>query len=178
MAKVKGKFISLAVSLMGAYKEAQAKADEYIFKQTNLHYNKLDQEGWYDTKIFAHAMDAYAKASPTGDRAYVTLGQKVYPTIKKTSGLPPTLKTPLDYILFEAEGFKANHKGNGLKPRKFIKKDEGDVIVEAEAPDYSCKLYKGVFLGILEMAGINTGKVEQTKCTTKGDATCEFHITW
>ena len=178
MAQMKGKFIGLAVSLMGTYKEAQAKADEYIFKNKKLHYKELDQEGWYDTKIFAHAMDAYAKASPTGDRAYVTLGQKVYPTIKKSTGLPPTLKTPLDFILFEAEGFKLNHQGTDVKQRKFIQKTDKHVIVEAEAPNYSCKLNKGVYMGILAMCGVTTEKVEQTKCKSNGDGTCEFHITW
>ena len=50
--------------------------------------------------------------------------------------------------------------------------------MEAPAPGYDCRLYEGVYLGILEMIGIRSGKVTQEKCQRKGDHTCEFHIKW
>lgn len=178
MAQVKGKFIQLAGYLMALYKDAQQKADDFLKSKVGKSFNELDPEGFYDAKIFDVFMKEYAKASPTNDKAIVTLGKKVYPTIQKTSGLPDALKTPLDYILFEAEGFLLNHKGADVTPRKFLKKEEKNVIIEAKAPGYDCKLYEGVFLGILEMCGVKTGKVSQVKCIKNGDHTCEFHITW
>jgi hypothetical protein len=103
---------------------------------------------------------------------------KIYPSIKTAGGLPPALNRPLDLIKFEAEGFLAHHRGADVKPRKFIKAVEHDVVVEAPAPGYNSRLYEGVFLGILEMCGVMTGKVEQTRCQEKGDNTSEFHIMW
>ncbi len=92
--------------------------------------------------------------------------------------MPPNLKTPLDFIKFEAEGFLANHRGSDVRPRKITKAQDKDVIIEAPAPGYHSKLFVGVYLGILEMCGIKTGKVDQTKSQEKGDSTSEFHITW
>jgi hypothetical protein len=170
MAEVKGKFIQLAADLMGAYPKAVDKADAFMKGLTGKTSRDLDPEGWYDTKIFAAFMDAYIEASVTGERALVTLGKKVYPKIKKTSGLPPHLKTPLDFIKFEADGFLANHRGNDVKPRTFVKAIEGHVVVNAPAPGYHPRLFEGVYLGILEMAGVKTGN-----CVMKGT---EFEITW
>ena len=99
----------------------------------------------------------------SGERAIVTLGRNVYPTIKKTSGLPPEIKTVLDLLVFEARGFELNHRGADVKPRKFIMKEDKHVIIQAPAPGYSQKLYDGVYLGILQMYGINNGKVIMTK---------------
>lgn len=174
MAQVKGKFITLAGTLMGLYKENQEKADQMLFESTGKHYNELDPEGWYDAKIFDTFMQEYAKGSPSGEQAIVTLGRKVYPTIEKTSGLPENIQSPLDLILFEAEGFKQNHQGPEVKPRVFVKKEDGHVIVKAPAPGYSQKLYEGVFQGILEMKGVKNGKVVMTK----GAPDFEYEITW
>lgn len=81
----------------------------------------------------------------------------VYPTIKRTAGLPPSLKTPLDFLKFEAEGLLANHRGADVRPRKFMKAVDREVVVDAPAPDERSKLYEGVFLGILEITGVKTG---------------------
>ena len=77
-------------------------------------------------------------------------------------------------IVFEAKGFELNHQGADVIPRKFIKIEEGYVIVQAPAPGYSQKLYEGVFLGILQMFWIKTGKVVMTK----GAPLFEYEITW
>jgi predicted hydrocarbon binding protein len=37
---------------------------------------------------------------------------------------------------------------------------------------------EGVFLGAVEIAGVKNAKVEQTKCVHKGDAVCEYRISW
>jgi hypothetical protein len=174
MAEVKGKFITLAGSLMGLYKENQRRADEQLFQATGKHYAELDPEAWYDTRLFDIFMKEYAKGSPAGERAIVTLGRNVYPTIKKTSGLPPEIKTVLDSLVFEAKGFELNHRGADVKPRKFIKKEDKHIIVQAPAPGYSQKLFEGVFLGIIQMYGINNGKV----IMTKGAPEFEYDITW
>lgn len=176
MAKIKGKFITLTVALMTLYKEAQNEAKEILTQKFGT--SSLDPEEFYDTSIWNQIMEKYATSSPTGDRAYLTLGRKIYPTIDKTVGLPENLKTPLDLIVFEGEGFELNHSGEGVIPRTWIKKEDGHVIVEAPAPGYNCKLYEGVFLGILEMKNVTDGKVEQKKCMHNGENTCEFHITW
>ena len=171
MAKVKGKFISLACSLMSMYPEEQIKADEYLKKETNLGWIELDPEGWYETKIFNEVMELYAKSSLTGSNAIITLGKKVYPTIKRTAGIPDNIKTPSDFIKYEAEGFLLNHQGDDVIPRKILKEADKEIVVQAPAPGYNELLYQGVFLGILEMCGITTGKVENT-----GNST--FKITW
>jgi len=174
MAEVKGKFISLAGSLMSFYKEPLKKADDELFRIVGKHWNELDPEGWYDTKLFNSFMENYASGSPSGEKAIITLGTMVYPTIQQTVGLPPDLETPLDFIIFEAKGFELNHRGSDVKPRKFIKKEDKHVIVQAPAPGYNQKLYEGVFLGILNMCGIKNGKVEMTK----GAPFFEYEIQW
>jgi hypothetical protein len=178
LAEVKGRFITLTGTLMSLYPRQLDQADTLLMVKCGKHWNELDPEGWYDTSSWGVFMDAYAKASVSGDRALVTLGRKVYPTIQKAGGLPQALTTPLDLIRYEAQGFLADHRGADVKPRKFIKAVDHDVVVEASAPGYSSRLYEGVFLGILEICGVAAGKVEQTKSQEKGDPTSEFHITW
>lgn len=178
MAQVKGKFITLTGQLMSLYPDYLNLADSVIFSKLNKHWNQLDPEGWYDTSLFNLFMNTYAKASPCSDSAIVNVGKHVYPLIKRTAGLPSNLLTPLDYIKYEADGFLANHKGGDVVPRRIIKAVDRDVIIEACAPGYNSILYVGVYLGILTMCGIKTGKVEQTKSQEKGDKVSEFHITW
>lgn len=176
MANVKGKFIKLSGSLMSLSKHDKALdfCDKILYEKLGKHWYQLDGEAWYDTKIFNGFMVNYGKASPMGEEAIVLLGKKVYPTIRHSVGLPPEIKSALDLILFEAEGYKMNHEGNDVKPRKFIKQEDGHVIVQAPAPGYSQKLYEGVYLGILEMFNITTGKVE----LKKGAPEFEYEITW
>jgi hypothetical protein len=177
MAESKGKFISLAGALMSLYEDKLEAADRYCVRVTGKHYNDLDPEGWYGTDVINAFMEKYCEGSPTGERAIITLGRKIYPRIKRTVGLPE-FKSPLEAIIFEAEGFLDNHRGSDVVPRKFLRKEEGLVIVEAPAPGYDCLLYEGVYLGILEMTGVATGTCKQTRCVKKGDPTCEFRIEW
>ena len=163
MAEVKGKFIMLCGSLMSLYKKQLEEADNVLFSKTGKRCKDLEPEGWYDTKIFDLFMKKYSEGSIAGESAIVTLGRLVYPTVKDTMGLPANIKTPLDLIMFEAEGFMLNHRGEGVVPRQFIIKKEGHVIVKAPAPGYNQKLYEGVYLGILEMFGIKDGKVSMVK---------------
>ena len=178
MAEVKGKFIVLAARLMSLYVVKLMEADGVLFKKMGRHWNELEPEGWYDTALFDLFIEAYAKASPLGEEAIVAIGKGVYPKIKKTVGLPTHLKTPLDFIKYEAEGFLANHRGADIVPRTFVLVEDRHVVVEARAPGYSAKLYEGVFLGILEMCGVKTGKIVQTKSTKRSDTTDEFDIRW
>lgn len=178
MAEIKGKFIVLAARLMSLYVVKLMEADEVLFKKTGRHWNELDPEGWYDTALFDLFINAYAKASPLGEEAIVAIGKGVYPKIKKTVGLPANLKTPLDFTRYEAKGFLDNHRGTDIVPRTFVLVQDRHVIVKAPAPGYSAKLYEGVYLGILEMCGIKTGKVIQSKSTTRGDDTDAFDIRW
>jgi hypothetical protein len=178
LAEVKGRFITLTGTLMSLFPRKLDQADTLLMAKCGKHWNELDPEGWYDTSSWDAFMDAYAKASVAGERALVALGRNIYPAIKQAGGLPRQLQAPLDCIRYEAEDFLASHRGTDVKPRKFIKAVEHDVVVEAPAPGYNSRLYEGVFLGILELCGATTGKVEQTKRQEKGDPTSEFHIVW
>jgi hypothetical protein len=178
LAEVKGRFITLTGTLMALCPKQLDQADTMLVAKCGKHWDELDPEAWYDTRACGVFMDAYAKASVAGERALVALGRNIYPTIKKVRGLPPALQTPLELIKYEAEGFLADHRGADVKPRNFIKAVDHDVVVEAPAPGYNSRLYEGVFLGILEISGITTGQVEQTRSQEKGDVTSEFHIMW
>lgn len=158
MAEVKGKFIKMAGSLM--LKNEIEKANAYLQQQLGMKHSELEDEGWYDTKIFNEFMRIPAEASHTKEFMYVLVGKRVYPTIKRSVGLPQELKDPLDFLKFEAQGFLMNHRGNDVVPRRFIKAENREVIVEAKAPGYNGRLYEGVFLGILEMCNVRSGRVE------------------
>jgi hypothetical protein len=174
MAQVKGKFITLTGFLMSQKDDkALSFSDKILFSKTGKHWNELDPEGWYDTSLFNGFMKSY-EASASDEKAIIKVGKHVYPTIKETVGLPPEIKTAFDLIVFEAKGFELNHKGDDVKPRQFVKKQDGFVIVKAPAPGYTQKLYIGVFLGILEMFGITQGKVTMTK----GKPDFEYEIKW
>lgn len=162
MAQVKGKFIMLSCSLLETKPNAKKEALDAVKTMTGKEFNELDPEGWYDTKVMQAVFKAIEdNTSPLLARAAIKLiGQKVYPTIEKSAGLPKTLKTPLDFIKFEAEGFLLNHQGADVKPRNIITAEDRNVVIEANSPGYSPILIEGVFLGILEMCLIRTGKVE------------------
>jgi hypothetical protein len=169
MAQVKGKFIKLAGFIM--FPDEIKIADEYLKVTLGLNHNDLEDEEWYDTSIFDTFMKICVEHSLSKERVYMIIGKKVYPTIQRTTGLPSYLKSPLDYIKFEAEGFMMNHRGEDVVPRKIISAGANEVIMEAKAPGYSNKLYEGVWLGILEMCKITTGKVENLGKDV-------FRITW
>ena len=178
MLQVKGMFITFTVRLMTLYKEAKQEISDYIKQQTGLDYNDLDPTAWYPGEILIKALKMYEQASPTGKTVYVTMGKQVYPIWKQNGLLPDNLKTPLDYMKYEAEGFKEAHLGPEVKQRNFIKMEDGHIIVEAPAPGYSCKLFEGVWRGIFNMIGINTAEIMQTQCVDQGDSTCVFDIKW
>ncbi len=178
MAQIKGKFISLTAGLMSVYGEALQKADQQLFETSGKHWNELDPEDWYEAKHYRDFIAAYVKASPTQERAMITLGKNIYPTIKKTAGFPPGLDTPIDYIEFESTGYIENLRGPEIKPRQFLKKQDGHVIVRTRMIEQDCKVLEGVYLGILGMAGVSNGDVKQEQCIKHGDSTCEFHIIW
>ena len=81
----------------------------------------------------------------------------------KLTLLPDNLKTPLDYIKYEAEGFREAHIGPEVRQRNFIKMEDGHVIVEAPAPGDSWRLFEGVWEGIFNMIGINNAEIKQTQ---------------
>ena len=169
MGQVKGKFFKMAGSLM--MKHELDKANDYLKGMTGATHLDLEDDGWYETSIFDSFLNIPAQMSVNKDYTYVIVGKRVYPTIKKTVGLPAELKTPLDFLKYEAQGFLMNHKGDDVVPRKFIKVDNKEVIVQAKSPGYNNRLFEGVFLGILEMCGINSGKVERQPNDV-------FKITW
>jgi hypothetical protein len=177
MAKIKGKFITFTVKLMSIYKDAQIKADEALFKACGKHYDGLEPEAFYDTKLWDIALNAYQAASPAGKNAVITMGRNVYPLIKNTVGIPPEkIKTPYDAIKFETENFLVDHQSDAVSkviPRKILLSEDRHIVIEAPAPGYNHLLYQGVFQGILDMLGITTGKVKMADETKP-----VFDISW
>ncbi len=178
MAEIRGNIIALTGSLMSLYPEVQQKADDILFKESGKHWKELTIDDWLDTRMWDVFMKAYAEGSFSGEKALVTLGRRIYPTIKKANQIPPEINTPLKMLKFEGDGFLIYHRGSDIKPRTFLRLEEGDVLVDAPSPGYNCKVIEGVFMGIVEMFGIANVKVNQTKCVKNGGNTCEYHITW
>jgi len=180
MAEIKGKFISLACSLLETKPEAKAAALAAVKQMTGKEWNELEPEGWYNTKVLEAVFKAIMDhTSPLlGWAAIKVIGRGVYPTIQRTVGLPTHLATPEDFVKFEAQGFLANHRGADVIPRKVIKAEPGMVVMEAPSPGYNCSFIEGVYEGILIMCDIRHGKVKQSRCVTKSDPTCEYVITW
>lgn len=176
MANVKGKFITLSCSLLETKPKAKEEALKKVKAMTGKEFNELDQEGWYDASVLQAVFQAIEENSSSllAKAAIKLIGQRAYPTIEKTVGLPKTLKTPMDFIRFEAEGFLMNHQGADVKPRKFLKLEDKDIVVIANSPGYNPILIEGVFLGILEMCGIKTGNVQLKE--ENGDSV--YYIKW
>ena len=180
MADVKGKYISMACTLLETKPQAKEAALQNVKKLTGKEYNDLEPEGWYDVKVLESIFQVIRQQSTqiTANASIKLIGQKIFPTIQKTVGLPKHLKTPLDFFKFDVESFKNDHRGSDVKERKIIEAKEGKVIMEATSPGYDCTLTEGVYLGILNMCGVKNGEVIQTKCLKKGDRDCEFLIKW
>lgn len=180
MAEVKAKFIILACSSLNTKVTAEEAALKKIKEMTGKDLYLIDPEEWIDAKIFDAVFTAIKENYPaiSSNAAIKSIGEQVYPTIKSTTGLPGHLKTPLDFIKYEAEGFLANHRGIDVKPRKIISSTNGRVHIEALSPGYDCTLTNGVYLGILKLCSVNTGHVVQPRCVKNGDTTCEYLITW
>jgi hypothetical protein len=59
-----------------------------------------------------------------------------------------------------------------------IQADSGEVVLDVPDHGYDCSVDEGVYLGILKMFDIESGRVEQQRCKKRGDPSCEFHINW
>jgi hypothetical protein len=180
MAEVKGKFITMACSLLEIKPEAKAEAMEAVKSLTGKQWDQLEPEGWYGTNVFDAIFRITEKhhGPVMGWAAIKIMGRRVFSTKERTVGLPKHLKTPLDWLKWEGNGFMEDHRGADVVPRKFLKTEPGNVVVEAVSPGYNCMLIEGVYEGILEMCGIKKYKVTQARCVKKGDSTCEYHIEW
>jgi len=171
MAEIKGKFITLTGILMSGKPEILGKANAELESEIGLNHLELDPEEFYDTKYWDMFMKIYSQTFTDPVKAIIDLGKRVYPTIKRTVGLPEHLKTPLDFVKYEAEGFWANHSGEDVIPRKILNESDSHITMYSPAPGYDETLYIGVWLGILEMCEIFTGQVEKI-----GEST--YKITW
>ena len=180
MAEVRAKFITLACDLIKTKPQARAAAIEAVKRLTGSHPNDLDPEEFYDTRVFEAVFSTIEQTHPgvIGWATIRVIGQLVYPTIKATVGLPDHLRSPAEFIQFDSEGFLANHRGPDIIPRKFIKVQDGEILVEAPSPGYNCILIEGVYEGILQLCGVKDGKVKQIKCVKNGDSTCLYQVTW
>jgi hypothetical protein len=180
MAMLKGKFITMACSLLELNPKAKLEVAQGIKDMTGMEWKDLPSEDWFEAEVEESIFKVVEKHnSPVMAASIIkAMGRRVFPTISKTTGFPEDLKTPLDFLKWEGESFLRDHKGSDVVPRKFIKTDPGHVIVEAVSPGYNCIHIEGVFEGILKMCKINEFKVEQTRCVKNGDPVCEYDITW
>ncbi len=176
--EIRGKFIRLAGALMSIYPAQREKADAVLFARTGRHWDELDPAEWFDAEIYKVFLDAYCEGSVTGEKALLTLGRNIFPTKKKRGELPDYIDSPLDLLVYSTESFTDDHRGEGIRPVRVVKADEGEAIFDVPDHGYDCRVDEGVYLGILGMFGIEGGVVEQAKCKKKGDPSCEFHITW
>lgn len=171
-AEVKGKFFQLAAQLMNSVSEKHLQiANKALIDTLGLAWNELHPEEYYPTTLFGLFVETYAQAVGNAEEAIIKLGKLIYPTIKYTTGLPEFLKTPKEFIRFEAAGYLLNHQGIDIIPRKIINQTDNSITMYAPSIGYSEKLFEGVWLGMLEMIGVNTGKVEKA-----GDHT--YTISW
>jgi hypothetical protein len=178
MPEVRGKFIRLAGALMSLYPEQREKADAVLVERTGKHWDELEPADWYDSDIYRVFLDAYCQSSVTGEKALITMGKRIFPTKKKMGELPDDIRSALDLLVYSTKSFTDDHRGPGIRPVKVIKADKRDVIFDIPDHGYDCRVDEGVYLGILEMFGIESGVVGQARCKKKGDPSCEFHITW
>ena len=144
--------------------DAKAKANQVLFSKIGKHYDELDPEGWYDGELLEIFLNTYIEASPSGKNALVTMGRNIFPILKKTVGLPD-FKNPLEAFKFESQTFLMDHKDDEISkviPREIIKLEDRHVIIKAPVPAkcYDVLLYKGVYLGVLNLFGITAGRVE------------------
>lgn len=180
MAKLKGKFIQLACNFLSSAPSTQQAAMRAVHNKAGIPHDQLDPEEYYDTSI----LDAVFKEIDNNENEMMArvrkkvIGQEVYSTIKYTVGIPEHIKTPLDHVKFEAEGFLLNHSGADVRPRRILSAEDHQVIIEAPSPGYDCTWIEGVFEGILRMTGHPGNVVTQSKCVKKGDDTCVFDIKW
>jgi hypothetical protein len=163
---------------MRIYKTELEKADRQLFRDAGKHWHELEPDGWYDARHYRNFINGYVKASPAKENAMITLGKQIYLTVKQMDGFPPGLKTPIDYLEFEAKTYLEAFQGAEISPRKFIKKYPGYVIIQTKMTEQDCKVVEGVYRGIMRLAGVSRGKIQQAKCIKNGDAFCEFHILW
>jgi uncharacterized protein (TIGR02265 family) len=180
MDKLKGRFINMAGLAMALYTDQRDKADELLKSEIGKSYKDLEPDGWYDLRIFIRFLEAYAAASATGQEAYVTAGRRVFSTAKGAGVLPASLSTPREFLEFEFELYLMSIEGPNIHPRKLLHVSDGEVRIEVRNPPYLAfdKLMEGVFLGAVQMSGVKSAKVEQTKCAQRGDDLCEYRITW
>jgi hypothetical protein len=180
MAQIRGKFITMACSLLVLKPAAKAEAYQRVKSLTGKEWDQLEPEGWYDAEgpeaVFQVAEKYHGAVM---SRAVIkVMGRRIYPTIDETVGLPTHLKTPVDWLEWEGSNFLNDHRGPDVVPRKFIKTEPGHIVVEAASPGYNCFITEGVYEGILEICGVKDYKVTQTRCVKKGDAVCEYDIRW
>jgi predicted hydrocarbon binding protein len=180
MAELKGKFIQLACNFLSSSPVTQQAAMRAVQIKAGMSHEELNPEEFYPTSI----LDAVFKEIDNNESEMMAqvrkkvIGQEVYSTIKFTVGIPEHIKTPLDHVKFEAEGFLLNHRGADVRPRRILKAEDHLVIIEAPAPGYDCTWIEGVFEGILRMTGHAGKVVKQTMCVKNGDDTCVYEIKW
>ena len=181
MGQIRGKFVDMVINYISSRPDIQEKAKQGVLNLTGHHPSQLEPDGWYDAKVLNSVFETIRANTDriSADIMIQVAGMEIYYVLKETADLPPGLDTALDWIKFEADGFLANHKGPDVVPRKFIKAENGHVIVDAPSPGYDCTFIEGCFMGILRMNKQYDGKVTQTKCVKKnGDSTCVFDIRW
>lgn len=178
MVEVRGLLISTVGSFLVVYKEKLKEIDDLLYKDIGKHWNELDPNQWYDVKHYNNFLKAYSEASITHEKSWITFGRNLFPAFWKAFGNPEGLKTTLDYIDWEAKYYNSNMRGKEFSERKFIKKEDGHVIMQMDGKERNCLVSVGVYESLMAKSGAKGWAVKQTKCVKKGDPVCEFEVTW
>ncbi len=176
-AEVRGRYITMTCTLLETKPAVKEEALRTIFTQTGRTFDKLDPDGWYPVKLYNSIFDSIAtKLSAISARAACkVVGSKVYPTMKAQGLIPAHITSPSELLKFEADGFLASYRGQGILPRKFIKDTPHEVVVQADMPmGLPPELMTGVFEGILRMCAVRNGQVD---CEDVGGHPT-YKITW
>ena len=120
MAMVKGKYITMACSLLELNPKARLEVAQGIKEKTGMEWKDLPPEDWFEAHVQGYVLEVVEKHnSPVMATSIIkAMGRRIFPTISKTTGFPEDLKTPLDFLKWEGESFIRDHKGSDVIPRK------------------------------------------------------------
>ncbi len=153
MIEIKGALITLSAMLLATKPDKLKEADEYLESEIGLTHEEMDPNEYYDLKLLEKVFSFYDNLFDKDINTNLKYcGSRGVHTIQRTMGLPENLKTPVDYLRFEAE---VSYLGNvkGVEPREFVEITENHCVIRTKliTPKY---LQFGVWTGFLEIAGV------------------------
>jgi len=153
VADIRGQMVLLVARLMNP--AAREQAETVLNSRTGLRLADLTPDSWVNTSIFEAFLQAHAHAhgSGRGQQAIIDVGRQIFPTLEAGGLLPKETKSLADWLAYEGQVFLKTHRGNEVRGRNVLTREDGHVVVEALAPGYDSTLYVGLYEGILAWAG-------------------------